>query len=250
MRPRTQLGPDEGPASDQQVEEADRRAATRARIAEDLAVVEQLRTVEFAGPGYEAFARRLLTRGYRVMNVWTRNRKIFFECAKRMIFLTPVEDWTEDDRLTLVQDTLATGHRRFHEHALCGGGWRPEGGATLNTYFTGNLVFAFGDEYRSWYEGEIARRVAQRELVPAMGAVLGDRGQRVGAVVVDRAVARAGLRQLGEQFDPRLPKVLALDVEGYTYIEIAALLGDGTSPRAIEGMVYRHRQRLRGGERG
>lgn len=245
MRPRSPFGPADRPAaaSGHQAEQADRRAATRAQIAEDQVAVERLRQTGFQGPGYESFAHRLVTRGYRVMNVWTVNRKIFGECRKRMIFLAAIDEWTEDDRASLVQDTLATGYRRFHEHALCAGGWSPEGGASLGTYFVGDLVYAFADEYRPWYNAEIARRIAQRELVPEMGAVLGDRAQRVGALALDRDAVRAGLAHLA-RIDPRLPKIIALDVEGYTYNEIAELLGDGTSPRAIEGIIYRHRRRL------
>lgn len=244
MRPRPPLGPADRPgaASDQQVEEAARRAASRAQIAVDAATVLQLRRAGFQGPDYDLFAHQLVIRGYRVMNVWTLNGRIFGECAKRMIFLTSIE-WSEDDRLSLVQDTLALGHRRFHEHALCGGGWTPDGGASLNTYFTGNLVFAFGDEYRTWYAAEIDRRIKQRELVPTLGAVMGDRTQRVGSLVVDRDTVRAGLAKLAET-DPRLPAILALDAEGYTYKEIAEKLADGTGPRAVEGLIYRHRRRL------
>lgn len=245
MRPRSPLGPAEpGEASDQQVDEADRRAATRARIAEDVVVVRQLQAAGFEGRDYDRFTGEMAVYGYKVMDRWTRTRRIFTECAVQHGIHLKVIAWTEDDRASLVQDTLATGHRRFCQHALRGGRWTPDGGACLKTYFVGNLVFAFADEYRPWREAEEARRLAQRELVPTMGAVLSDRTQRVGAVVVDRQTARAGLKELAD-IDERLPKILVLEAYGYTHIEIAELLGDGTSPKAVEGILYRHRQRLR-----
>lgn len=223
---------------DPEVEEA-RRAELRARLDADRQTVEMLAAAGFQGPVFDLFAHQLISRGHRTMTSWTITKKIFRVCAKHKIYLTEIE-WSEDDRQYLVQDTVTIGYDRFRRGALLERDWKPEGGATLGTYFTGGLIFAFSEQYRKWCRQESKRWLRARELVPEMGLVLADRTQRVGAAVVDRDTARRALQELARQ-SPRLAKIVALTAEGYSQEEIVEMLADGTTVRAVEGVLRRLR---------
>lgn len=226
--------------SDHEVDQA-RPAVLSARLEEDRQRVERLAAAGFEGPEFERFAADLVSRGYRTMDRWTLTRVIFGKCAERGIHLTPRE-WTPDDRFDLVQDTVSTGYARFCDGALRRREWNPHRGATLNTYFTGNLIYVFSEKYRTWFAAGTARSLQLRELTPEMGLVLADPNQRAGAVVVDRDTV---MRALGT-LNPRLAKIIALKDEKYSHEEIAEMLGDGTTTRAVEALLRRHRATLPG----
>lgn len=247
MPPRWPFGPADDAHTEPRDHEVDRQARREelaARLEEDRLTVERLAADGFTGPAFERFEADLVARGYKTMDSWTRPpRVIFIKCADRGIHLTP-QEWTSDERFDLVQDTVSTGYRRFHDGALCRREWKAERGAGLFTFFTGGLIYAFSEHYRTWQAAAIARGLQVRELTPEMGMVLADPLQRPGAVVVDRDSVMRALSDL----DPRLAKILALTDEQYSQKEIADMLADGTTPRAVEGILRRHRNRLPGKE--
>lgn len=216
--------------------------------AADLALVEYLEQLGFEGAEFDAFSERLIEHGLRVVHAWIINRKIFAECARRGIKLgDPPLDWSEDERHDIVQDTVLRAFNRFKRTALHARKWKPEGGASLRTYFIGTCLYAFADEYRAWLDRRNAQRMEIRNLALQLGASPPvPTHQRVGALALDRAAARSALQALHDR-DPRLAKIIALDAEGYPHDEIATLLNDGTSTRAVEGALYRHRCRIEKG---
>lgn len=247
MPPRSPFGPaDDAPTEprDHEVDRQARREELAARLEEDRQTVERLAADGFAGPAFERFAADLVARGYRTMDRWTLPpRVIFRKCAERGIPLTPRE-WTSDERFDLVQDTVSTGYRRFCAGALRRREWKAERGAGLFTFFAGGLIYAFSEHYRTWQAAAIAHSLQLRELTPEMGLVLADPDQRPGAVVVDRDSVMRALNAL----DPRLAKILALTDEQYSQKEIADTLADGTTPRAVEAILHRHRNSILGKE--
>jgi DNA-directed RNA polymerase specialized sigma24 family protein len=71
----------------------------------------------------------------------------------------------------------------------------------------------------------------------------GDQG--VGDAGDDAHARHHGLRAILRQIpSARTRLVLALTAEGYTHSEIADILADGTTPRAVEGLLYRHRKAM------
>ncbi|HZU76884.1 MAG TPA: hypothetical protein VFA70_08990 [Dehalococcoidia bacterium] len=208
-------------------------------------MVERLAALGFTGPDFDRFSNQLTARGLRVIDAWTRSRHIFIECRRKGIKLGDSVEWSEDDRKTLVQDSVHTGFRRFRTSALCQRVWDPGQGASLSTFFIGSCVYAFGDEYREWRDGEVARRLQLQQLATHLGVLPLPETQRVGAAVVDRMNAREALRKVAAK-NPRLAIILALTAEGYEQQEIADLLGDGTTARAVEGALRRYRARRAG----
>ncbi|MFE2118365.1 RNA polymerase sigma factor [Streptomyces microflavus] len=218
------------------------------RHVDDLALVEYLEQLGFEGAEFDIFAGRMIEHGLRVTHAWIISRKIFSECARRGIKLgDPPLDWSEDERHDIVQDTVLRAFNRFKRTALHARKWRPEGGASLRTYFIGTCLYAFADEYRAWLDRRSARRMEIRNLALQLGASAPvPTHHRVGALALDKNAARMALKALHDR-DPRLAKIIALEVEGYSHDEIATLLDDGTSPRAVEGALYRHRCRIEKG---
>jgi DNA-directed RNA polymerase specialized sigma24 family protein len=210
----------------------------------DLALVEHLALSGFAGAEFDRFADRLVAHGYRVMARWVASRRIFAECARKGLLLgDPPIQWSPDDQDDLVQDSVATGFRRFHCSALVRRRWHPQGGASLKTYFVGSCVFAFADEYRSWRDRETARRLEAQQAMIYMGVGSVPNNQRFDVTVVESAAALEALHALDDR-DPRLARILVLDAAGFSFEEIAIQFADGTTTRAVEGALYRHRRRI------
>jgi DNA-directed RNA polymerase specialized sigma24 family protein len=213
-------------------EENERRQA-------DAELVARLARDGFTGPDYVQFAETLARYGYGLITAWVRTQKIFSECAKKGIRgispPDPVANWSEDDAEDLAQDTVARALVVFRKKALVAGGWRPDGGASLRTYFVGTCLLVFPAVYRR-RENERARRSATTAAVQA---------ERLAEVPdpADDVVARQVVAdRLNAVPDRRLRMVLGLAIAGYTHAEIAALLADGTTARGVEGMIYRYRK--------
>jgi hypothetical protein len=89
-----------------------------------------------------------------VMRGWMHSGYIFKLCAARGFALHPsdfeLEELSRDSdvREELAIVTVALALPRFREHALVGGGWRFDGGATLSTYFMGGRLYVFPNELR------------------------------------------------------------------------------------------------------
>jgi DNA-directed RNA polymerase specialized sigma24 family protein len=129
---------------------------------------------------------------------------------------------------------------KFRRDALAGKGWRPDGGASLTTYFAGACMFAFATVYKN-------HRNAQRRHAEAVAASQQSPPVQVPDVaetVVDQAAAAEHFAAIA---DPRLRIAVQLAADGYSHAEISNLLADGTTPRAVEAMLYRHRKQAREG---
>ena len=118
-------------------------------------LVEQLRAHDFAGTTWELFMGRFTAYGQSFLHKTIGNSTIFQRCRD---LGRPVG--TSDDRVflrehvaardDLVQDVLSHVAISFREHTLKGGGWKPEAGGSLRSYYTGALVLEFPNAYRRW----------------------------------------------------------------------------------------------------
>lgn len=211
------------------------------RLAADRELRDELASVGFTGPKYQAFENELARYSMSVLCAWMHTGYVFQLTSRRGLALHPtveeLEDlhWKPEMREELAVMTVAQALPRFHEHALVGGGWRPEGGASLATYFMGTCLYIFPNEFRK-------RRVQQQKWQrqdcgdPAVN-------ETQVCIITDPGLVVTGNMRVRESLahaDPREAAIVALTVDGYSQEEIVELLGE-TSVRAVEGVLYRWR---------
>lgn len=139
----------------------------------DRELFAELKSDGFVGVRYEIFCNELAAYGRPVMRRWLITGEIYRRCAERN---RPVKGWEElrellredpDAREQLAHDAVAAGLQHFHRHALSGGRWDPEGGASLRSYFVGAIILVFKDTHARWAR-EYQHR--QREVLGGTGA--------------------------------------------------------------------------------
>jgi DNA-directed RNA polymerase specialized sigma24 family protein len=204
----------------------------------DAALRDRLAEQGFAGPGYDAFEHELARYGLSVVEAWCHIGVIFRRVRERYprIRLHPPADWTREDREDIASRTVATALRRFRRDALIGGGWVPDGGATLATYFIGVCLGDFPNAYRGW-DRERRRELRCHTVDDGDTAVAGD--DPAGAVLAMETLAEM-LAALPE----RQRRAIVLDAQGYGRDEIAEILG--VTGRAAADLVRRARREIRG----
>lgn len=223
------------------------------RLPADHEIVAALAASGFAGPRYDRFRDELAKYAMGVLCAWMHSGYVFALVARNGFALHPTEtelrdlQFDKDMREELARMIVAVALRRFREHALVGGGWRADGGASLKTYFMGNCLYAFPNEFRR-HRSDRQRWQRQDDVSQAITASLSEEMTDPGDVV-------AGAHRVREDFkrmNPREQAIVALRMDGYQEDEIAEMLGEN-SVRAVEGVLYRlrirERQRIRqGGE--
>jgi len=221
--------------------ETRRRQESLERRVADQELLDRLAACDFTGRSYRRFEEELAAYAMSVLRGWMYSGYIFELAAARGFPMHPTETEIEElfrdsgAREELANMTVAKALLRFKDHALVGGGWRFEGGASLPTYFMGACLYGFPNEFR-------ARRVQQRKWTRAH-QIEATNLEPVANPVSDPAVIATGkLRVCGdlERLDKRTQAIVALTLDGYSQEEIAELL-DEPSPRAVEGVLYRWR---------
>lgn len=213
------------------------------QVAGDRKLVEVLATCGFAGPGFDRFRDELARYAVSVLSAWMYSGYVFQLAARRGFALRPtaaeLDELHRDSsvRQELAVMIVAVALPAFREHALVGGGWRANGGASLTTYFLGACLTVFPNEFR--------KHRSQRQRWQAQDAS----GQKAAgsrpAAIGDPADLIAGTMRVREDLahmDPRTRAIVALRMDGYREEEIAELLGEA-SVRAVEGVLYRLRVR-------
>jgi DNA-directed RNA polymerase specialized sigma24 family protein len=205
------------------------------RLQADCQLRDALAAQGFAGAAYAVFEEDLASYGHQVMTAWLATGYIFALCRQAGLKLSPAPI-LEADREDLAQETVATALAAFKRNGLHQGGWRPEGGATLKTYFTGTLFRQFANIWKRWLRTRVATDELPLEVLSA-GAASPSPGPEETAVRRDEI--RRGLAAI-ENERTRVAVVLAED--GYEHEEIAEILGLGVTARAVEEYLRRHRQ--------
>lgn len=205
----------------------------------DAAMVEQLRKAGFEGAEYDWFETELVRYGWSVVDAWLKYGQIFAECAKINRPVSPTDrernqlyaDHAEREDLAATIVGFSIGS--FREEALVGGGWRPEGDASVKTYFVNHLVREFSNYFRAWRRQNKHWGSAQAETHPREPAQTDPL-----AIAVQKASVRAAFAKL----KPREREVVTLHYDGYSNAEIAELT-NAVSEKAIEGVLARWRKR-------
>ncbi|WP_052709149.1 hypothetical protein [Streptomyces sp. NRRL S-495] len=122
----------------------------------DQALVDRLAARGWTGPEYVVLEAGLLERGRRTLHRWITTGEIYRRCFDKG---RPLQgDQAErtalrerlDERESVVGEAVTLAWHRFREHALVGGDWNCDGGATLASYFVGAVLLAFPDAHRRW----------------------------------------------------------------------------------------------------
>ncbi|HEX4226577.1 MAG TPA: sigma factor-like helix-turn-helix DNA-binding protein [Pseudonocardiaceae bacterium] len=209
-------------------------------LASDAQLIEFYRNLNFHGREWDDFVSDLHFYGITRISALLASGAIFSKASK----LTRRKIWhtggriQDRDRQELVSDSVEAALRAFTAKGIQDGGWSPSGGASLNTYFINACVISFTDVYKAW-------RKAQLNHLPEV-ALAGFDEVEARAVAATYGPNDADLELLNTAMD-RMAKdeidIFTDIAQGYTYEEIAAKLGK--SERAIEGRIYRVRQKLR-----
>jgi DNA-directed RNA polymerase specialized sigma24 family protein len=215
-------------------------AARRLSVLEaDKELVNRLMWRGYTGPEWRSFAAALAEYGFQVIRVWVLNGVIFRRCEQKGIAgLWPVPR-DSDDSTELACETVSEGIRAFRKKVLIPGRWDPTRGATLKTFFIGQCLFQFPNVYRRWMRESQPVVVDQNSLAEELATA------RTLAAPVPMV---AELRRALQRLSPDSPQAMEALVEmGYSQGEISELLG--TTLRAVESKLYRHRRRNADSER-
>jgi DNA-directed RNA polymerase specialized sigma24 family protein len=233
-------GPSKGPAADQDAAE---RAENIARLEKDRKQRDALAAVNFTGRAYVKFEDEYARFGYELMMPLLKTGYIFTRCREMGLNL-PRRRILAIDREELAQETLERALPWFKAKGLEQGGWNPELGASLKTYFTKALLFQFANIWRK------RLRAAQEDFTTLSLEALPYESESFIPGPADTYAQRDeilhGLAGIDISDDAllRTQAALVLTEDGYTQAEIGEILG--ITHRAVEGLLRRHRSRLAG----
>ncbi|GCD99781.1 putative transcriptional rgulator [Embleya hyalina] len=243
------------PATDRILGELDAAAKMSERLVRDVERVEEMRVHDFTGARYEAFADDVCRYGIRFLNARLRTGEIVVACAERG---RPVRFTEEDlktfsrsraDREDLAVMTVTQAILRFTKQALRDGGWDPQRGALLTTYFCGLCLLVLGDTYRAWrtqhhdrvmrYDKRLGIEFLARAITPADS----EPSSR------QLALAQAVVTLAENERSQHTRVIVQMTAQGQTQNEIADHLG--LTRKQVEGRLRRFREKAKSArERG
>lgn len=175
------------------------------------------------------------------MYAWIRKGVIVQKCRERGIVrgLPPGEfagSLRHDDAEDLAIETVSEALNVFRDEVLMKHRWRPDGGASLKTYYVGQALWRYPVVNARWRRG-----LDRSPWLVTDPMVLPDRAGFADTeeLVTDRMM----LPVAAEGVDPRTLKVLAMNVAGFTHAEIATELGGDANAKTVENLLYRHKER-------
>jgi DNA-directed RNA polymerase specialized sigma24 family protein len=235
----------DGELTEAEQDERTQRAADhlQRRLA-DGELYEALAKANFEGPGYNLFVEELAAYGLAVTRAWIITGKMFAQCARRGYPIGPrPHDIDDHDVETLAGETVTLAVLKFREHGLLGGKWRPDGGASLKTYFITGCVFAFLNPYKSW---TTRRRNEQRLPVEPSDEDFSDRPAE--GDLESRVTSKVEAHRIYRGLEDKEKKILLLHSHGYNATEIAEILADDSKPGTIRQTRNRLLNRLKAAE--
>lgn len=227
--------------------EVESAAGQRKQLASDAGLVALLREDGFQGALYDDCIRYLVEYGWPVLITWSVTGEIF---RRAQHFGRPVPEeligaWDRDGRYEVMADTVLAGIKTFREQGLVKGKWKPEGGATLKTYYVNACVLSFQAVYIRWAQ-------ERRSSLPVIAAGTAEATRSLGRNQDDPhgrdpfhlAAVREEVRKLLPRIkDPGLRTGVGLLALGYTQKEAAELIG--LTAKALEGRLARARSQFR-----
>lgn len=218
------------------------------RLAGDREVYRDLRASKFAGREQELFDDALARYGFAVIGAWISKGVMEQKCREkpqlRELRVLEGIDLTPRDVEELTMDTVAAAVEGFRTNVLETGKWDSKKGAALRTYFIGHCQFKYRDVARKW-------KRQRRDLLfdPTSEAVPGRFTHSVlGAPEVDVIQAES----ISELLKPvtRADARTALAMKGHQYSNQQIAEELGTTPKAVESMLWRARKQIERAQEG
>lgn len=218
----------------------DRSEARHLERLADAKIIEKLRETggDPDSPEWRLFSAALIEYGLAVLVAWAgagRLRQRAIERGVRGAARVPAGRIRGERAETLALDVVIAAVTAFREKGI--ERWRPDGGASLKTYFIGRCLMEIPDVHRAW-------RSRETEEIPAVLYAVIDDG-RFGSFPAEAAEARLLLDEIFEK-DPDIRRAFELQQAGYSLEEIATILSTPTSTMtkpALSTRMYRLRGR-------
>lgn len=209
------------------------------RLMADGDLVARLQWANFAGKEWDRLAEVLSQYGRAVMLPWLFTGIIFQRCREKGLHGVgyPVE-MSQEDREDLATMTVAVAIDTFRRRVLIPHIWDPRKGATLKTYFIGQILIRFVDEYRSFMATR-TRATKLRDADELQEDAIAS-SERTDTVALVRIEADRLFHKIADPIDRY---IVFLRTKQYTMQEIAEVLGL-SSERAVEGRLYRLGKRM------
>ncbi|WP_410607207.1 hypothetical protein [Amycolatopsis sp. lyj-109] len=138
--------------------------AARPMSIPDLELLCALEAEGFDGLVWSELQQRLASYGIGIIGAWTANEEIYRRSRdKGRPVPVPQPAFTRDEQIALVYETVAEGIRLLRTNGIEEGGWCPDRGARLSTYFLGSCVLCFANACRKQLAAR--RRAAHDVLV-------------------------------------------------------------------------------------
>jgi DNA-directed RNA polymerase specialized sigma24 family protein len=216
----------------------------------DEEIVRRLAREHFdpKGPTWRILSETLIAYGYSVFKGWLMTGAVYRAAAShgsagiRGLARIPKDlKLREDDAHDLTATLLTTAIARFRR-TLQDGGWRPNGGASLRTFFVGRCLMELPDVYERW-------RRQQDRWAREVTDVSGVDDGRFSADPADAAVASVHLDELLPPTEYEHVRVmLTLAQSGYTVAEISCLFTEAGIPYSeatVRTRISRTRAKVR-----
>jgi DNA-directed RNA polymerase specialized sigma24 family protein len=206
-------------------------------LKQDAKLRHELYQDGFQGPNWDRFADELVKYGHAVVGSWLQTHKMWKECKKKGRYPGPPPlSWNEEDRDELANETIAWALIVFHDEGMQRERWKPEHGASLQTYFIGACVLVFPNVYRKWL----------RERPPKLEIVDDKTANSLASTTLQdpEYVATSNIwleEYLNSITDEQTKQVVFLRYMGYPIGKIAEILQ--TDKKSIEECLRRERKR-------
>ncbi|WP_156250548.1 sigma-70 family RNA polymerase sigma factor [Pseudactinotalea terrae] len=226
-------------------DEATEQARRVDRLAADADLVTTLALAGYQGADYDLFATELSRYGLAVIGAWMRQGMILAKCKQQKGLHAGLRSigrgFSPDEVIELSGETVAAALRHFREDVLMRNKWRPDGGATLRTFFIGQCLFRFANVYKRW-EGEIRRSsiwtsTEDEDLLTALG---GGSPQDVERQAINRLILDDRFARIK---NPNVRRAMVYTAMEWTQQQIAVELG--VTEKAVERMLANERARQR-----
>lgn len=212
------------------------------RLAGDAEMLLTLSLHRYEGKPWAFFSTELAKYGIAVIGGWMRRGLIFRRCRDRGSGGLPALDrsFEPDEIDELTGETVAAALTHFRDDVLMKNRWKPEGGASLRTFFIGQCLMRFSNVYRRWLGNETRFRHAQTtDETETLELFTRVQVSAVDEAAVGRALADAAMVEL----KPRVQKAVLLTAAGRSQLEIADELG--ITEKAVERLLSYSRNKIK-----